>query len=63
MKNYNLSKIMKRAWEIKKEDSNNIFAICLKMAWGEAKDNKIEKYLLSKGLKVWEKGEHKRIYI
>lgn len=37
MKKYNLSKIMKRAWEIKRENSKNIFAICLKMAWEEAK--------------------------
>ena len=37
MKKYNLSEIMKRAWEIKKEDRKNIFAICLKMAWEEAK--------------------------
>lgn len=37
MKKYNLSAIMKRAWEIKKEDNKNIFAICLKMAWEEAK--------------------------
>ena len=37
MKKYNLSKIMKRAWEIKKEDSRNIFALCLEMAWEQAK--------------------------
>ena len=37
MKKYNLSEIMKRAWEIKNENSKNIFAICLKMAWEEAK--------------------------
>lgn len=36
-KKYNLSKIMKRAWEIKREDKNNIFGLCLKMAWAEAK--------------------------
>lgn len=34
---YNLKVIMKRAWEIKKEDSRNIFSLCLKMAWEEAK--------------------------
>ena len=34
---YDLSKIMKRAWEIKREDSKNIFGICLEMAWEEAK--------------------------
>ena len=32
-----LSKIMRRAWEIKKQDSRNIFSLCLKMAWGEVK--------------------------
>ena len=34
----NLSKIMKRAWEIKKEDNRNIFGLCLKMAWDEARN-------------------------
>lgn len=37
MKKYNLSEIMKRAWQIKKTNGNNIFSICLKMAWNEAK--------------------------
>ena len=37
MKKYNLKKIMKRAWEIKKENKKNLFAMCLKMAWEEAK--------------------------
>ena len=68
MKKYNLSKIMKRAWEIKKEDNKNIFAICLKMAWEEAKKGvkkmTVEEYLVEKkGLKVWEKYGKKRIYI
>lgn len=40
MKKYNLSKIMKRAWEIKRQDINNIFAICLEMAWTEEKNTK-----------------------
>lgn len=35
---YNLRKIMKRAWELKKEDEKNIFSLCLKMAWTEAKE-------------------------
>ena len=35
---YDLKKIMKRAWEIKKENSRNIFSLCLKMAWEEAKE-------------------------
>lgn len=30
------SKVMKRAWAIKKENSKNIFALCLKMAWQQA---------------------------
>lgn len=34
---YNLSNIMKRAWEIKKENEKNIFAICLQISWDEAK--------------------------
>ena len=38
----NLSKIMKRAWEIKKEDSRNIFSLCLKMAWEEAKNMNVD---------------------
>lgn len=37
MKKYNLSEIMKRAHQIKKEDSRNIWRLCLKMAWTEAK--------------------------
>lgn len=35
---FDLSKIMKRAWEIKKEDKRNIFSICLEMAWEEIKE-------------------------
>ena len=42
MKKYNLSAIMKRAWEIKKENERNIFSLCLKMAWEEAKEVKNE---------------------
>lgn len=34
---YDLRKIMKRAWEIKRENEKNIFGLCLKMAWEEAK--------------------------
>ena len=43
MKNFNLSKIMTRAWKIKKENTNNIFGECLKMAWAEAKAPVAEK--------------------
>lgn len=34
---YNRVAIMKRAWEIKKEHKENVFSLCLKMAWKEAK--------------------------
>lgn len=37
MKKFNLSQIMTRAWEIKKENTENIFAECLRMAWAEVK--------------------------
>lgn len=37
MKKYDLSKIMKRAWEIKKMDKRNIFGLCLKIVWAEHK--------------------------
>ena len=43
MKKYNLSNIMKRAWEIKKQKLKNIFSICLRMAWKEAKEGVIMK--------------------
>lgn len=47
MKKYNVSEIMKRAWEIKKENEENIFSECLKMAWAEAKSpKKSEKEIL-----------------
>lgn len=35
---YDLSKIMKRAWEIKREDKNNVFGLCLSLAWEESKN-------------------------
>ena len=34
---------MTRAWEIKKENTDNIFSECLKMAWAEAKAPVAEK--------------------
>lgn len=37
MKKAELEKIMKRAWTIKKENTDNIFSLCLKMAWAEFK--------------------------
>lgn len=41
MKKYDLSKIMKRAHEIKREDKKNVWGICLKMAWNEVKNPEI----------------------
>lgn len=38
MEKFNLHRIMKRAWEIKRQDKRNIFSFCLKMAWEEAKE-------------------------
>lgn len=32
-----LRRVMKRAWELKKEDERNLFSCCLKMAWKEVK--------------------------
>ena len=34
---YDRREIMKKAWEIKKENEKNIFGLCLKMAWAIAK--------------------------
>jgi len=78
MKTYNLSTIMKRAWEIKNQDSKNIFSLCLKMAWEEAKAPK-QKFMgyakISKTdgetygnsdflyFKLWIKADKKRVYI
>lgn len=30
-------RVMARAWELKKEDSANVWSLCLKMAWAEEK--------------------------
>lgn len=38
MKKYDLHRIMRRAWQIKKENERNIFSLCLKIAWAEAKE-------------------------
>lgn len=35
---YNRKEIMKKAWEIKKQNTNNVFGLCLKMAWAIAKE-------------------------
>ncbi|AXH78252.1 MAG: hypothetical protein [Circular genetic element sp.] len=69
MKKYNLSNIMKRAWEIKKENEERflgqkvLFASCLKMAWIEVKSEKMRKVLCGMGFRVWTGGKEKRIYI
>lgn len=46
---YDLKKIMKRAWEIKREDKDNIFGLCLKLAWGEAKKEEGGKKVVLEG--------------
>lgn len=35
---YNMNEIMTRAWEIKRENTENMFSLCLKMTWAEAKE-------------------------
>lgn len=59
--------IFTRAWEIKKEDRKNIFALCLKMAWAEAREMKIESReekieRLSRKYSRWTKNGYDRIY-
>lgn len=79
MKKYNLSKIMKRAWELVKAAAMTI-SEALKKAWREAKSMK-EKFeksvqMLKSGCEgnedvasnwftfsLWEKGSTKRIYV
>lgn len=46
---YNIKAIMKRAWEIKKENKLNVFGLCLKMAWFEAKE--ANKSIMNKKIK------------
>ena len=60
MKKYDKSEIMKRAWEIKREDGRNLFAACLEMAWKEVKAANIVNHLIDLGYRVW---KEKRIYI
>ena len=64
MKKYNLSNIMKRAWQLVKE-AGSTMSEALKKAWREAKEVKssVKEYLESKGLKVWKKNDKERIYI
>ena len=60
------AQIMKRAWEIKREDSENIFGLCLRMAWAEAKaENSVKtiEELEELGFSRWTKGNFDRLYI
>jgi hypothetical protein len=63
----NRKAIFKRAWEIKRENAANIFSLCLKMAWAEAKSMKVESReekieRLSKKYSRWTKAGYDRIY-
>ena len=69
---YNVKDIMKRAHEIAKAlvgDYAAKMSMAMKQAWAEAKKataktgKTVEEYLASLGLKVWEKNNHRRIYI
>lgn len=79
MKKYNLSKIMKRAWELRKSYRARAltFAECLKRAWQEAKtayqNSQVSKIFtdgmeitvngVTRTLKRWAKGGYDRVYI
>lgn len=79
MKKYNLSKIMKRAWKMKKSYSCKAlnFAQCLKRAWDEAKteyQNSLVPDKFTDGMTItvdgmtrtlsrWTKGGYDRVYI
>lgn len=76
---YNKSKIMKRAWELKKSWNCRAltFGQCLKMAWQEAKteiENNLVPTVFTNGMEItvdgytrilnrWTKGSHDRVYI
>lgn len=76
---YNLSNIMKRAWEMKKSYSCRSlnFAQCLKKAWDEAKieyQNSLVAKVFTDGMEItvdgytrtlsrWIKGNYDRVYI
>ena len=65
---YNLSKIMKRAWELKKV-TDDIFSVCLKKSWAEAKrpvyltGEALYERLVEMGASRWQKGGRDRIYL
>lgn len=79
MKKYNLSKIMKRAWELRRSYScrSLTFSECLKRAWKEAKteyQNSLVPDKFEDGMEItvdgytrtlsrWRKGGHDRVYI
>lgn len=79
MKKYNLSKIMKRAWEMKKDYHCRAldFSQCLKKAWDEAKNeyqNSLVPDKFTDGMEItvdgvtrtlnrWTKGGYDRVYI
>lgn len=79
MKKYNLSKIMKRAWEMRKSYSARAltFGQCLKRAWNEAKmeyQNTLVPKTFKNGMEItvdghtrtlsrWSKGGYDRVYI
>lgn len=65
MKKYNLSKIMKRAWELVKK-AGLCISEGLKLAWKEAKNmgETMEEKLIRLGYKVWENSKrylHRRM--
>ena len=45
---YNLASIMRRAWELYRDDHNS-FATCLKLAWKEAKGEKAYTFDMATG--------------
>lgn len=79
MKKYNLSKIMKRAWKLRKSYCARAltFAECLKRAWEEAKteyQNSLVPIIFTDGMEItvdgitrtlkrWTKGGYDRVYI
>lgn len=74
---YNLSSIMKRAWEIRRIHKSLAFGQCLRQAWGEAKaeyQNSLVPTTFENGMTItvdgytrqlrrWTKGNMDRIYI
>lgn len=65
--NVNKKALFHRAWEIKRQNSKNIFSLCLKMAWAEAREMKAESReekieRLSQKYSRWTKNGYDRIY-